>query len=97
MLGRENGKERMAEMLKEWLGNKNRDLREREGDVGSWAGMERKMISAGVLDCLDYTVRKRLHIVAVLHPYLDISCIYLLTDSSSPDLSVISSSTYSSW
>jgi hypothetical protein len=34
MLARPNGKEKTAEMMKEWLGNKNRDLREREGHWG---------------------------------------------------------------
>jgi hypothetical protein len=35
MLAQENGKEGTAGMLKQWLGIKNRDLREREGDMGS--------------------------------------------------------------
>jgi hypothetical protein len=34
MLTRESGKEGTADMLKEWLANKDRDLREREG--GCW-------------------------------------------------------------
>jgi hypothetical protein len=34
MLAQPNGKEKTAEMMKEWLGNKNRDLREHEGHWG---------------------------------------------------------------
>jgi len=32
------GKEWTAEVLKEWLANKNRDLKEREGEAGVGAG-----------------------------------------------------------
>ncbi|KIM72486.1 hypothetical protein PILCRDRAFT_16093 [Piloderma croceum F 1598] len=42
ILARENWMEGMAEMLKEWLANKNRDSREREGDVGSGDEPQRK-------------------------------------------------------
>jgi hypothetical protein len=38
MLARDNGKEWMAEVLKEWPANKDRDLRERKGEVGSGSG-----------------------------------------------------------
>ncbi|KIM74769.1 hypothetical protein PILCRDRAFT_14205 [Piloderma croceum F 1598] len=62
MLVRENGKQGMVEMLKEWLAYKNGDLGEHEGDVGSWGGTERRTTSTGVLNCLEYTVRKRLHV-----------------------------------
>jgi hypothetical protein len=60
MLARENGKEGTAEVLKEWLANKDQDLREREGDGGSGSrsGTERKSSSAGALDSLENTVRK---------------------------------------
>jgi hypothetical protein len=34
MLVRGNEKEGIVERLKEWLANKNRDFREREGDMG---------------------------------------------------------------
>jgi len=59
ILARENEKEGIAEMLKEWLANKNRDLRERKGDVGCVT--ERKTASPRVLNCLQDTIRKRLH------------------------------------
>jgi len=62
MLARENGKEGTAEVLKERLVNKDRDLRERTRDVGSGSGTERKSRSAGALDSLENTIRKRLHI-----------------------------------
>jgi len=64
MLARENGKEGTAEVLKERLVNKDRDLRERTRDVGSGSGSgtERKSRSAGALDSLENTIRKRLHI-----------------------------------
>jgi hypothetical protein len=39
MPARETGKEWTAEVLKEWLANKNRDLREREGEAGVGAGV----------------------------------------------------------
>jgi hypothetical protein len=38
MPARETGKEWTAEVLKEWLANKNRDLKEREGEAGVGAG-----------------------------------------------------------
>jgi hypothetical protein len=34
MPARETGKEWTAEVLKEWLANKNQDLRKREGEAG---------------------------------------------------------------
>lgn len=37
-----NGKERMAEVLKVWLANEDRDLREHEVDVGKLSGTEKK-------------------------------------------------------
>jgi hypothetical protein len=43
-------------MLKEWLVNKDRDLREWDG--GSGSRTERKSSSMGVLDCLENMVRK---------------------------------------
>jgi hypothetical protein len=58
MLARENGKEGTAEVLKEWLANKDQDLREREGDGENGSGTERKSSSTGVLDCLENMVRK---------------------------------------
>jgi ankyrin repeat protein len=58
MLARENGKEGTAEVLKEWLANKDQDLREREGDGENGSRMERKSSSMGVLDCLENMVRK---------------------------------------
>jgi hypothetical protein len=64
MLARENGKEGTAEVLKERLANKDPDLGERTRDVGSGSrsGTERKSRSAGALDSLENTIRKRLHI-----------------------------------
>jgi hypothetical protein len=63
MLAWENGKEGTVEMLKEWLANKDWDLREREGDFGSGGGStnrtEKKLSSLRPLDMLD---RKRLHV-----------------------------------
>ena len=67
MVAQENGKEGTAEMLKEWLGNKNRDLREREGDMGSAGGTERKGSYARALDSLEDTVWKRPHVQLIDH------------------------------
>jgi hypothetical protein len=39
MPARETGKEWTAEVLKEWLTNKNRDLRERKGEAGVGVGV----------------------------------------------------------
>jgi len=47
MLAQENGKEGTAEMLKEWLGIKNRDWREREGDMGSGGKTEQDELRGG--------------------------------------------------
>jgi hypothetical protein len=44
MLAQENGKEGMAEVSKEWLVNKNSDLREREGTWAERVG-RRRMVS----------------------------------------------------
>jgi hypothetical protein len=50
IFAQENGKDGMAaEELKEWLANNDRYLREREGDLGSGDGTERKA-SFGALD-----------------------------------------------
>jgi hypothetical protein len=46
MVARENG-EGTADVIKEWLANKDQDLRERDGDGGSGSGTERKSSSAG--------------------------------------------------
>ena len=56
---RENGREGTAEVLKEWLANKHRDLRERERDIGSGSGSGSggKTSSSGALDCLEHWVR----------------------------------------
>jgi hypothetical protein len=46
MLARETGKEWTAEVLKEWLANKNRDLREREGEAGVGSRRNRKKLTS---------------------------------------------------
>ena len=46
----------------ERVANKARDLRERERDVGSGSMTEKKPTSVGALDCLENTVRKRMHV-----------------------------------
>jgi hypothetical protein len=55
MVARENGREGMAEVLREWVENKVRDLREkgvRGDEFGSSVrvGKERKACSTGALD-----------------------------------------------
>ena len=51
MLARENGKEGTAEMLKEWLANNDRDLREREGEwEREWNGEEVKLCESARLE-----------------------------------------------
>jgi len=39
MLARENGKDSKGDLLKEWLENKDRDLRERGAESGNASGM----------------------------------------------------------
>jgi hypothetical protein len=55
---------RTVEVLREWLANNDRDLRERDWDVGSGSpsGTVKKTTSVGALDCLENTVRKRQHV-----------------------------------
>jgi hypothetical protein len=62
MLTWEIGKEDTAEVLKELLTNKDHNLREHEGDIGSGTGTEKKSSSAGALDYLENAVRKGLHV-----------------------------------
>ncbi|KIM76549.1 hypothetical protein PILCRDRAFT_826306 [Piloderma croceum F 1598] len=51
MPARETGKEWTAEVLKEWLANKNLDLREREGEAGMVNRSNRKKLtSMGALE-----------------------------------------------
>jgi hypothetical protein len=60
-MAKEDGQKRQ----KEWLANKDWDLREREGDIGSWSGSTNrteKLSSSRPLDTLENTVRKRLHV-----------------------------------
>jgi len=71
MLARENGMETTADALREAV-NKDRDLRERsgsgsgsgdEGISGSGGGKDKKPCgTAGALECLETSVRKRLHV-----------------------------------
>lgn len=75
-----------AHVLKEWLENKDKDLREWGSAQGT---TERKTSLRGVLDCLDNTVRKRLHVKQSIdhtlnslkgHSHLD-SCTYMSADA----------------
>ena len=42
--------------MKELMANRNRDLRERKGDIGSRGGTERKSSSTGALDYLEQSI-----------------------------------------
>jgi hypothetical protein len=62
MLARENGKETTADLLKEWLESRDRDLRERGAEAGNSSGSgsaDKRISCIGPLDSLE---RKRLHV-----------------------------------
>ena len=57
----ENKKEGTAEVLKEWLANKNWDFRERKGGDWVWEWDEEDEFH-GALNCLENTVQKQQHV-----------------------------------
>lgn len=63
MLARESGMDDTAELLKEWLLNKDKDLRERGGLEDEVTSLkERRPSPCNAFDAIENSVRKRLHV-----------------------------------